>query len=324
GLFAVAAAGQPPQDAAATTESPAAEPSAERPVEASATEALDEEPSLPVGESTAQMTAPPEGQAAAASRRPAPIRYERNAVLLVVMLIGLLSFLFWLLLKWSHQLDQASYLGQVYSESVEDFEYKRLAGVATEKLRNAEYQREIVRDSAWLEMKPQRPEGVEAEEDYWLGTGTPGVARLRAGTGSGTDDADARDARNKYRAAMDEWRSKVESAADELYRRELAKARSSARKRAKLATDVDLSTLRGRGAEFVLEFTTVVVIIFAAVILGVLNILGTEQIGTLLAAIAGYVLGRATTRPRSGAAEAPAAASRQGQAGQQDTRGDEA
>ena len=59
---------------------------------------------------------------------------------------------------------------------------------------------------------------------------------------------------------------------------------------------VDLSVLRGRGAEFVLEFTTVVVIIFTAIVLGILHILDNQQIGTLLAAIAGYVLGRATTR----------------------------
>jgi hypothetical protein len=62
--------------------------------------------------------------------------------------------------------------------------------------------------------------------------------------------------------------------------------------------NVDLAVLRGRGAEFVLEFTTIVVLIFAAIALGILGILETQQIGTLLAAIAGYVLGRASTRTR--------------------------
>ena len=66
------------------------------------------------------------------------------------------------------------------------------------------------------------------------------------------------------------------------------------------ALDVDFSALRGRGPEFVLEFTAVVVIIFTSVILGTLGALHSEQIGTLLAAIAGYVLGKGTARSRSG------------------------
>jgi hypothetical protein len=46
----------------------------------------------------------------------------------------------------------------------------------------------------------------------------------------------------------------------------------------------------------VLEFTAIVVIIFAAVILGVLGLLGDQQIGTLFAAIADYVLGKSVAR----------------------------
>jgi hypothetical protein len=102
-----------------------------------------------------------------------------------------------------------------------------------------------------------------------------------------------------YNQKMGTWRQEVEDEARTRYERDLGVARAEAIERAGWAADVDLAVLRGRGAEFVLEFTTVVVIIFAAVVLGVLGILGTEQIGTLLAAIAGYVLGRATTRQKS-------------------------
>lgn len=59
--------------------------------------------------------------------------------------------------------------------------------------------------------------------------------------------------------------------------------------------------LRGQGPQFVLEFTALIVIIFLAVVLGVLGVLKEQQIGTLLAAIAGYVLGKATI-PRATAA----------------------
>jgi hypothetical protein len=91
---------------------------------------------------------------------------------------------------------------------------------------------------------------------------------------------------------------------------DLRRIRQKAQEQADRALEIH-SALRGRGSEFVLEFTTVVVIILAAAILGVLRILDTQQIGTLLAAIAGYVRGRATARGRGTASEVatPASAS---------------
>ena len=63
----------------------------------------------------------------------------------------------------------------------------------------------------------------------------------------------------------------------------------------------DFASLWGQGPEFVLQFTAVVTIIFAVIALGILNQIGREQAGTILAAIAGYVLGHATGRgTRSG------------------------
>ena len=44
------------------------------------------------------------------------------------------------------------------------------------------------------------------------------------------------------------------------------------------------------------HFTAEVVIVFASTALGFLGILDTQQLGILLAAIAGYVLGRATSK----------------------------
>ena len=87
-----------------------------------------------------------------------------------------------------------------------------------------------------------------------------------------------------------------------MFRDDLEKARTKAKTNANRAVNVDLAVLRGRGAAFVLEFTAIVVIIFAAVMLGILKILVADQIATLLAAIAGYVLGRATAGA-SGATE---------------------
>ena len=83
-----------------------------------------------------------------------------------------------------------------------------------------------------------------------------------------------------------------------------AQLRQAEKRGKSAARDAELSVLRGgRGPEFVLEFTAVVVIVFAATALGILRILDTQQLGTLLAAIAGYVLGRATSRGGATASE---------------------
>src|SRR5262249_7818332 len=103
----------------------------------------------------------------------------------------------------------------------------------------------------------------------------------------------------KWLQDIHKWRDEVKSEVLARYSLDLREARVLAAERTRPAANVDFGALRGGGAEFVLEFTAVVVIIFAAVVLGVLDILKQEQIGTLLAAIAGYVLGRATTRGRS-------------------------
>ena len=90
------------------------------------------------------------------------------------------------------------------------------------------------------------------------------------------------------------------------YHDDLKTVRQEASDSADLVLSVDFSALRGRGPEFVLEFTAIIVIIFAAVILGIGNVLGNEQIGTLLAAIAGYVLGKAASRGTSAPPGPPA------------------
>lgn len=99
------------------------------------------------------------------------------------------------------------------------------------------------------------------------------------------------------------WIKSATACAWTWYQADLEGKEGTAQDRAEQALSVDFSALRGRGPEFVLEFTAVVVIIFAAVILGLVERLSSEQIGTLLAAIAGYVLGKGATRSRSGPGE---------------------
>lgn len=107
--------------------------------------------------------------------------------------------------------------------------------------------------------------------------------------------------RREFQEQANKWIREAQAWAHQRYDEDIQEAIKQAETLAEKAMGgVDFSAIRGRGPEFVLEFTAVVVIIFAAVILGVAGQLTNEQIGTLLAAIAGYVLGKATTRASSG------------------------
>jgi len=70
---------------------------------------------------------------------------------------------------------------------------------------------------------------------------------------------------------------------------------------------MDVSFL-GQGWMFLLEFSTVIVIIFSLVILGFLGILDGTQIAPILAAIAGYVLGKTSSEAAKGKEETGKAA----------------
>lgn len=102
----------------------------------------------------------------------------------------------------------------------------------------------------------------------------------------------------EYNEAHRSWRSEIAQMEERAYQDAIAKATEEAEKLADQAADVDMAVFRGRGAAFVLEFTAIVVIIFAALILGIIGPLDGQQIGTLLAAIAGYVLGKSTSGGR--------------------------
>jgi len=70
----------------------------------------------------------------------------------------------------------------------------------------------------------------------------------------------------------------------------------------KLLPTMDVSSFGG-GWVFVLEFTTILFIVFAVLSLGLLGVLKSEPIATILAAIAGYVLGKSTSIRGAGGEE---------------------
>ena len=143
----------------------------------------------------------------------------------------------------------------------------------------------------------------------WDSAGAARPSATAAAEPGGPSDprAEYEDLRGKYRAQQRTWATRAAAEAWNWYQNDRKSLNQEAESQAKRALNIDFSTLRGRGPEFVLEFTAVVVIIFSAVILGILSVLKEQQIGTLLAAIAGYVLGRATTRGRATSPEQAAA-----------------
>jgi hypothetical protein len=62
----------------------------------------------------------------------------------------------------------------------------------------------------------------------------------------------------------------------------------------KILSRLDTSTFSGSWI-YLLEFTTIVFIVYAVLSLGVLGVLDSQPIATILAAVAGYVLGKSTT-----------------------------
>jgi hypothetical protein len=76
--------------------------------------------------------------------------------------------------------------------------------------------------------------------------------------------------------------------------RQQAEKQAAMRAEKKIPSSIDISLLGG-GFAFLLEFSTVIVIIFTLLILGIQKTLEGKDIATILAAIAGYVLGKATS-----------------------------
>ena len=259
---------------------------------------------------------------------------------LAILMVILLAYLFYLVFRWSQRNEQASYLGVVYQDTVFEFEFGRRKARVDKKRREGEYRRQALSQDDPLQKNfGKNPPSLKPELRIYIkrrrSTGSGGLITTPPGLESSDKDgyttirdggstnpfaesesyvidlAEMTDEERSlyeqyktdygnYRKEQDELYQRLASLEEELYQKELDVARKKAEAAAKLAADVDISIFRGRGPTFVLEFTAIVVIIFSAVILGIIRILGAEQIGTLLAAVAGYVLGRSTSRGSDG------------------------
>src|SRR5271165_6608830 len=92
-----------------------------------------------------------------------------------------------------------------------------------------------------------------------------------------------------------QWESEEKIRYEALHQQAERRALELAEK--KIPNSIDISLLGG-GWAFLLEFSTVIVIIFTLMIFGILGTLEGKDISTILAAIAGYVLGKASSGAR--------------------------
>jgi len=126
--------------------------------------------------------------------------------------------------------------------------------------------------------------GVEALDDPWISPNESPEEKARR------EERDGR--RRKQLLAFRQWESEERVRYEFLRQQVEVKALERAEK--KIPSSIDISLLGG-GWAFLLEFSTVIVIIFTLLIFGILGTLDGKEIATILAAIAGYVLGKATS-----------------------------
>jgi len=254
-----------------------------------------------------------------------PTDYSIKAVIIASLMVLVLGYLFFLQLQYTHRVDQTSYLGGVFRESVKNFEFNRYAAPDREKWEKGGYLREAATNEPPPSLSSLDSHVRDLDEKYgrnlWFArtritsevlglsrgpTPPPGLGGL-GGSRNPFDDetrpkkddpewVSYQKAVKDFGDTLEAWKEKITKEARTAYEADLAEDEKTADKHVNSAIETtDASLLRGQGPRFILEFTALIVIIFLAVVLGVLGVLKEEQIGTLLAAIAGYVLGKATT-----------------------------
>ena len=93
------------------------------------------------------------------------------------------------------------------------------------------------------------------------------------------------------RASSEEWQQQ-----EQAHRERIDRIRQQADRDAEALVPRSLSVAgMGITGSFFVELTAILTIIFGIIILGLVGVLGTEEIAPILAAIAGYVLGKATS-----------------------------
>jgi hypothetical protein len=262
----------------------------------------------------------------------------RATISIVLVLVGLLAWMFWLTIDFGRRLSSRSYLGPLTRDALKRAEINRIEDDLKSDLRAGVFAVEIDVNSKQWRDKYDIPDGIDApvlipgvileqyydqarKSDTWQNEwydweSSEDLESFRQQIRSLTKQKmiEERDRLNEirrnepsqYPISSEKIRlidQEIQRRFEDAYRDEQValyqKARMEKRKEAqnhadRLLPSIDVSAFGG-GWVFVLEFTTIIFIIFATLALGFVEVLSSEQIGTILAAIAGYVLGKSTT-----------------------------
>lgn len=248
---------------------------------------------------------------------------------LVAVIFVVAAFFFRQVFRFSGRLDHTSYLSTVITTAMSDAEMRQIRRQLDEDFERGRYHEKVLLDDAWLGLPNNRrpkPEPAVAEDpevqryedamqswrgmspdpgydDPWRTSGPPPIAytRLPGGVDEGRSPPTPEQQRTRqqlieqFKREVKNWQVRVDREARRRYGQEVDDKRFSAEVKARsVLGQIDLGVLRGRGPQFLLQFTAIVVIILSTVALGILGKLAPEQSGTILAAVAGYVLGKST------------------------------
>lgn len=223
------------------------------------------------------------------------VAYDTGPMLLVAGLLVLLALLFWLMLYYSHRLEQSGYAARQIKEALYPLMRQRLLGPIDERWNDGGFHREVMSDPEWTKQRPEPP----PPQDVAARVGVQEALRQLHEFGRirtlmpGSSNEETGPYIRTLRAYGQEVQREAQRRRDMAVQQAESKAMDES---SGFVRNTDIGTFFGRGPEFVLQFTAVVTIVFAVFGLNVLQQLHSEQAGTILAAIAGYVLGQAARR----------------------------
>lgn len=219
--------------------------------------------------------------------------YEWLVVSLVLIVLALLFY--WVFI-YTHRLEQTGYVGPLLKQTLYSAERQKRVSEVDDAWNRGQYHHDAIGDDVWLAAHalPDRPEDIDTRAidiaiQQLMRNGK--IGDLRPGL---VNDEQTRE----YLGKLHNWAdAELERKAKNLRSEAIQHADEEAKKESDKALGVlDFSTVMGRGPEFILQFTAVVTIVFVVLALGLTGNLDSQQSGTILAAIAGYVLGQSTSR----------------------------
>ncbi|MGC2110421.1 MAG: hypothetical protein WA655_12945 [Candidatus Korobacteraceae bacterium] len=206
------------------------------------------------------------------------VSYGTGPLVLAGSVLVLLAFLFFLMLKYSNRVAQTGPMGEQVRAALSTVRQQQILKSLSEKWEAGGYHQEVVSEKTWLTENPIPPANTHVLENNpdIRSVRSRAVATGRVGTflpAFGHEDPSIQSERSDYQAELRRWGDTVNDTAFQRYREEQQQEllKAGAETGNKIFDSFDFGSLWGQGPEFILQFTTVVTIIFAVFALSVLD-----------------------------------------------------